>query len=105
MPERWLTYRSSDGSLYVDFYFAEYGDSGGWRIYIISPINYRGHPDSLNITHRIQAGGESYPYICWSQRIATYENALAVAALWADVTALYVQGKGTFDEIARKLCR
>lgn len=72
---------------------------------IISPINYRGHPDSLNITHRIQAGGESYPYICWSQRIATYENALAVAALWADVTALYVQGKGTFDEIACKLCR
>ena len=81
MPERWLTYRSSDGSLYVDFYFVECENGSGWRIYIISPINYRGHPDGLNITHR------------------------AVAALWADVTALYVQGKGTFDEIACKLCR
>ena len=30
MPERWLTYRSSDGSLYVDFYFAEYEDGSGW---------------------------------------------------------------------------
>ena len=40
MPERWLTYRSSDGSLYVDFYFAEYEDGSGWRIYIISPVSY-----------------------------------------------------------------
>ena len=44
MPERWLTYRSSDGSLYVDFYFAEYEDGSGWRIYIISPINYPPDP-------------------------------------------------------------
>ena len=54
MPERWLTYRSSDGSLYVDFYFAEYEDGGAWRIYIISPINYCGHPDGLCLTFRIQ---------------------------------------------------
>lgn len=63
MPERWLTYRSSDGSLYVDFYFVECENGSGWRIYIISPINYRGHPDGLSITHRIQDDGELSLYL------------------------------------------
>lgn len=94
------TYRSSDGSLYVDFDFCKMED-GGYRIYILSDINYCGRAESSPDTHRIITS--PYSYICWDGKISSLKQAKAVAALWADTTALYIKGYTDFDTIARIL--
>ncbi len=103
------TYRSSDGSLYVDFLFWNLSTDGaddgleGWRIYIYSDINYENKSTSFVDTHRLHDSGESHSYICWTNKIETLEQAKIIAALWADCTALYIKGEGSFNDIARRL--
>lgn len=94
------TYRTSDGSLCVDFDFRRM-ENGDYRIYILSDINYHGRPDSSLATHRIITMPHSY--ICWNGTIRSLKQAKAVAALWADTTALYIKGYTDFDTIARIL--
>ena len=104
-----LTYRSSDGSLYVDFLFwnldSDRINDGqhGWRIYIISPIDFKDKSSSYFETHRLHDSGETYPYICWTNEIKTIKQAKAIASLWADCIALYIKGEGRFNDIASRL--
>ena len=96
-------YRTSDGSMTVDFLFYNLGLLKGWRIYIISNIDYGDKNISGHATHRNHFPEDTYPSICWNKRISTLEKARAVASVWADVTALYIKGRGSFDAIARQL--
>ena len=99
----WMTYRTSDGSRVIEFYFVDCGPPDGWRIYILSRIFYRFRNASPHATHRLHDHGETYDYICWAGHIATLEQAKAIAALWADATALYIRNGGSFDTIAARL--
>ena len=103
MNNEWTSYRTSDGSMTLEFYFVNCGLLKGWRIYIISRINYKGRDASFHSTHRLHDSRETHVYICWLGRIATLQQAKAIAALWADTTALYIQDGGTFDAIAARL--
>ena len=97
-----LDYRTSDGSLDIDFCFVN-GGSEGWLAYIISNINYRGRDTSYHATHRNHLDGDTYKSICWNTRVGSLKEMKAIAALWADVTALYIKNGGSFDSIAQKL--
>ena len=58
-------------------------------------------PQDLHSTHR---GLRDDGYIiCWDGYLATLEEAMVIASLWADTTALYVKGLGDFDTIANIL--
>lgn len=58
-----LDYWTSDRSLVVDFVFWHRG-ARGWRIYIISQIDYRGRNCSSHAAHWLHDTGDDYPYIC-----------------------------------------
>ena len=93
---------TSDRSLTVDFVFWDLGDRG-WRIYIISSIDYRGRDCSSHAAHWLHDPGDSYPYICWAGDIETLEQAKSVASLWAECTAKYIRSHKSFDDIANRL--
>ena len=97
-----LDYWTSDRSLTVDFVFWDLGDRG-WRIYIISSIDYRGLDCSSHAAHWLHDPGDSYPYICWAGDIETLEQAKSVASLWAECTAKYIRSHKSFDDIANRL--
>ena len=71
-----LNYWTSDRSLVVDYVFWDLGERG-WRIYIISHIDYQGRDCSSHAAHWLQDNDSSYPYICWNGNIATLEQAKA----------------------------
>ena len=98
-----IGYTTGDRSLTMDFVFMDCGSSIGWRIYIINNVDYKGRNTSFHATHRLQAAGETYMYICWAGKITTLQQAKAVASLWSDATALYIRNGGSFDEIVRRL--
>ena len=100
-----LDYRTSDGSLVIDFFFVYDSDARGWRIYIISGLDYKGRDASGQATHRNHFDGDTYQSVCWRGRLSTLEEAKAVAALWADCTAQYIKGGGSFDAIAKRLMK
>lgn len=100
-----LDYTTGDRSLCVDFVFMDCGPVIGWRIYIISRIDYGSRDASSHASHRLHAPRETYPYICWAGRISTLEEAKAIASLWSDATALYIRNGGSFDEIVRNLLK
>lgn len=100
-----LDYRTSDGSLVIDFFILYCDDETGWRIYIISDISYKGQNTDGHATHRNHYAGDTYPSVCWQGRLSTIEEAKAVAALWGDCTAQYIKGKGSFDQIAKRLMK
>ena len=74
-----------------DFVFWHLSKEEGWRIYIINSVNYGSHDSGSYAAHWLHDHRDTYPYICWSGTIETYKQAKAVASLWADATALYVQ--------------
>ena len=90
-PYQRLQYRSSDDSLTFDFVFWHLSQNEGWRIYIINDINYGSHDHSSAVAHWLHDYRDTYPYICWAGTIDTFDQAKAVASLWADATALYIQ--------------
>ena len=94
-----LDYWTSDRSLVVDFVFWDRG-ARGWRIYIISQIDYQGRNCSSHAAHWLHDNDDSYPYICWAGNIETLEQAKSVASLWAECTARYIRSRQSFDDIA-----
>lgn len=103
-PYERLYYRSSDGSMYFDFVFWHLSQASGWRIYIINDINYGTRPDGSSSAHWLKDPRDTYRYICWDGMIATFNQAKAVAALWADTTAIYIRSENdSFNSIADKL--
>jgi hypothetical protein len=100
-----LSYVTYDRSLEVDFVFWDCGAALGWRVYIITPINYGIRNTSGHATHRLHYRGDTYPCICWAGRIATLEQAKAVASLWTDATALYIRHGGSFDRFLSGLLK
>jgi hypothetical protein len=101
-----MYYRSSDGSLILDFVFMYCGPEIGWRAYIITEINYGRFADtSGHASHRNRFEGDTYPCICWSDRVDTLSEMKAIAALWSDVTAIYMETGETFDSIAKSLSK
>ena len=98
-----LDYRTTDGSMYIDFGFCNRGLINGWRVYILEDIDYEGCNTSFHATHRLHDSGETHPYICWNRRISSFEKAKQIASLWADCTARYIKGEGSFDAIAQQL--
>ena len=103
MRYEYRDYRTSDGSMYIGFGFCNLGFLKGWRIYIIEDIDYEGRDISYHATHRLYYDGDEYACICWEGKLRSFEEAKAVASLWADCTSLYIQGKGSFDAIAKRL--
>lgn len=97
-----LNYWTSDRSLVVDYVFWDLGERG-WRIYIISHIDYQGRDCSSHAAHWLQDNDSSYPYICWNGNIATLEQAKSVASLWAECTTEYIRSYKSFDNIASQL--
>lgn len=98
-----LDYWTSDRSLVVDFVFWDLGIHNGWRIYIISHIDYQGRDYSSHAAHWLHDNDDSYPYICWAGNIETLEQAKSVASLWAECTARYIRSRQSFDDIASQL--
>ncbi|HCC34155.1 MAG TPA: hypothetical protein DEQ02_00360 [Ruminococcaceae bacterium] len=100
-----IGYTTGDRSLQMDFVFMDGGPAIGWRIYIINRMDYKARNTSFHATHRLHTSGETYDYICWAGRIATFEQAKAVASLWSDATALYIRSGVDFDEIVKRLLK
>ena len=98
-----LEYTTGDRSLRVDFVFMDCGPAIGWRVYIISSVDYRGRSSAAYATHRSHDAGETYDYICWRGRISTLQQAKAIASLWADTISIYVRSNESFDTIASRL--
>ena len=98
-----LDYATGDRSMLFDFVFMYCGETIGWRVYIISSIDYQGNNPPSCAAHRLHDPGETYPYICWAGRIATLEQAKTIAALWADTTMLSNRTGESFDSIVGRL--
>ena len=100
-----LDYRTSDGSMYIEFGFCKLGLLSGWKIYILEDIDYEAQNSSYHATHRIRYSDDVRECICWTSKIRTFEDAKAIAKLWGDTTARYVKGEGSFDTIADRLIK
>lgn len=60
----------------------------GYRAYLLTSPDYRGRPDDLSTTHRLQ-GGQGL-YVCWDRPIPSAREAERVAALWTELTERYI---------------
>jgi len=97
-------YTTPDGALYADFLYVDGGPSLGWRIYVLSDIDFKGKDSSFEATLLMQEADEEYPYIFWNSPLATLDEARTSASLWADATNIYIQeGGNSSDEISRRL--
>lgn len=99
------TYRTGTGRLEVDFLFYNLGGDRGWRIYIISQIDYGARPCYSHAAHWLQDQYERYKYICWDGLIPDLDSARTIAAIWSECTDRYIHGTETFDAIASKIMR
>ena len=123
-------YRTSDHLLDIEFLLVDLGTSTGWRIYILSDIDYKQYSasrsDSITIIHRLtesdsdilrkinafqrnkgRAASDSTPihYICWKYKIDSLERAREIAKTWSEITAYYIRNGGSFEAIQPKLKR
>lgn len=87
MTQYKLKYRAV-GKVDYEFTFAWLPPDNSWRIYIVNQSQYGGRATSEFKTHRLGLG--TRPYVCWDRPLRTYEDARAIAALWADCTQHYV---------------
>jgi hypothetical protein len=90
--QRLLWYRSRDGL--AEYAFSLAPQSNGFRIYIKHQPSYGSRDTGAHTTHRLHDQGQ--PYICWAGCIRSEEEALAVAARWADATQEYIKTGTTF---------
>ena len=97
-----ILYTTADKSLTVDFYFLNSIPNAGWRIYIMSTIDYKDRNIDPIPLHRIYDAENKYDYICWDHPIETLEDARYIARLYAEITTIYIQFGGSFDEIAQQ---
>lgn len=100
-----LIYKTLDGSMNIEFVFMDCGERIGWRVYIISDIEYGEQDASGPATHRNHFPGDTYKCICWTRKINTLDEAKTIAALWSDVTSCYIKNGGSFDSIASSLIK
>lgn len=104
MPEfERCSYLTKDRSLDIDFVFMNCGNEIGWRIYIITSIDYKTRSHRSVDAHWLKDTNETYPYICWSEKIESLQAAKEVAVLWSDCTAYYIQHGGNFQTIASRI--
>jgi len=87
----------------VDFDFCDCGFANGWRAYIKSDINYGDRSTSFHATHRLSDSRGIY--ICWDQKVPSFEAMKAIASLWVDTTYVYIGSNDSFDEIAKRLMK
>ena len=95
-------YTTADKTMTIDFVFMDLGELG-WRVYIISPIDFQGRDGNRVLTHRNHFSGDTYESICWDKKIDTYKQARAVASFWAETLVRYIRYGGSFDEIAGQM--
>jgi len=81
-------YRTSDGRADYAFTFEEQRDRT-WRAYIDWQPPYQGRATDGHATHRLNDGPRKY--ICWTKPLITLQEAMQVAALWADKTQQYIR--------------
>lgn len=84
---RTLSYRTLDQSTDFRFRFVRTAD-GTFRVYILGHPPYAGRREDSEATHRLS--DRDGQYICWTQPIKTYEQAQAIAKLWAERTMRYI---------------
>jgi hypothetical protein len=58
-----------------------------WRAYIIRQPGYNGRADDAHTTHRLRDSRGRY--VCWDRPIRSFEQAMQVAAAWAEATERY----------------
>jgi hypothetical protein len=80
-------YRGTGGVDFT-FRFVWLPSTDTWRVYVERQPSYESRNAGAHATHRL--GLPDRPYICWTDRLTSYEDALAVAALWADATQRYI---------------
>ncbi|WP_460359297.1 hypothetical protein [Mycobacterium sp. ZZG] len=80
-------YRASGGVDFT-FRFTWMPAENTWRIYIERQPSYGSRATGAHSTHRL--GLPNRPYICWTDRLTSYEAARKVAAMWADATQRYI---------------
>jgi len=82
-----IFYRTSDARADYEFAFVRTADA--WRVYILWSPDYAGRDDGAVATHRLsdEAGRR---YVCWTGRLQSTEDAMRVAAAWADATQRYI---------------
>ena len=123
-------YRTSDYLLDIEFLFVDLGTSTGWRIYILSDIDYKqfssARSNSVTTIHRLTESNsdmlrkintfqrskgrmvdDTTPihYICWKYYIDSLERAREIAKTWSEITAYYIRNGGNFESIQKKLKR
>ena len=80
-------YRASDDSNFK-FEFRPLGHRPGWRVNVLEMPSYRERDRGEYATHLYNQAGT--PYICWSTPILGLEQAVEVAAMWAEATIVYI---------------
>ena len=81
-------YRTVDGHADYEFELVRLA-RGGWRVYVLTAPNYGARDSGAVVTHRLRdVGGRTY--ICWSGELRSLNDALRIAARWADATQAYV---------------
>ena len=114
-------YRTSDCLLDIEFLFIDLGTSTGWRIYILSDIDYKqfsaSRSDSITTIHRLtESNSDMLRKINAFQRnkgrttsdstpIDSLERAREIAKTWSEITAYYIRNGGSFESIQPKLKR
>jgi hypothetical protein len=74
----------------MDFVFRyKYVDSS-WRAYIVSSPSYGYRSDDMHSTHRHYDANRRLYFVCWTQPITKYDDAVTVSKMWADGTARYI---------------
>ena len=82
-------YATEDGRLEVSFLYHNTGNEG-WRIYILSDLDYGGQDTGAHETHRYYSNELRLHFICYEPRIPTKAEAKLVSADWADLTSNYM---------------
>ena len=123
-----IYYRTSDRLLDIEFLFVDLGEEIGWRIYILSDIDYKqcsaSRSDSITTIHRLTeynsdilkkinafqrnkgrtvSDSTHIRYICWKYKIASLDQAHEIAKTWCEITAYYIKHGGSFETIQPKL--
>ena len=98
-----------------EFLFLYINDKIGWRAYILNNVNYKRcsllRSTDWHFTHRFMEADDqryidakrSYPFVCWTSVVQDLDVMKNVAAVWAELTAYYIQHGGTFQDNQPKL--
>lgn len=92
-------YRTKDGQ--ADYQFSFEKQSGGsFRSVILNMPSYGSRDMGLRTTHRLTDSNGHY-YVCWDRPLKNENEAMRVAARWADLTQTYIKTGKTIDEQVR----